>query len=63
MKRADLKRFICEKYSKACFQIRNEWMVNHSARVIAVYNGEAGGTINTIVYANKHGVDVINVCE
>ena len=41
----------------------NEWMVNHSARVIAVYNGEAGGTRNTIVYANKHGVDVINVCE
>ena len=63
MKRADLKRFICEKYSKACFQIRNEWMVNHSARVIAVYNGETGGTRNTIVYANKHGVDVINVCE
>ena len=63
MKRADLKRFICEKYSKACFQIRNEWMVKHSARVIAVYNGEAGGTRNTIVYANKHGVDVINVCE
>ena len=63
MKKADLKRFICEKYSKACFQIRNEWMVNHSARVIAVYNGEAGGTRNNIVYANKHGVDVINVCE
>ena len=63
MKSADLKRFISEKYSKACFQIRNEWMVNHSARVIAVYNGEAGGTRNTIVYANKHGVDVINVCE
>ena len=63
MKKADLKRFICEKYSKACFQIRNEWMANHSARVIAVYNGEAGGTRNTIVYANKHDVDVINVCE
>lgn len=50
MKKADLKRFICEKYSKACFQIRNECRVNHSARVIAVYNGEAGETRNTIVY-------------
>ena len=56
MKKADLRRFICEKYSKACFQIRNEWMVNHSSRVIAVYNGEAGGTRNTIVYANKNKV-------
>lgn len=63
MKKADLRRFICEKYSKACFQIRNEWMVNHSSRVIAVYNGEAGGTRNTIVYANKNKVEVLNVLE
>ena len=41
---ADLIRFVCKGYSKACFQIRNEWMVDRSARVIAVYNGESGGT-------------------
>ena len=63
MKKADLKRFICEKYSKACFQIRNEWMVNHSSCVIAVYNGETGGTRNTIAYANKNKVEVLNVLE
>lgn len=28
-------------------------MVERSARVIAVYNGELGGTKNTIDYANK----------
>ncbi|MDY5774050.1 MAG: hypothetical protein SPK32_11530, partial [Bacteroidaceae bacterium] len=43
-------------YSRGCFQIRNEWMVDRSARVIAVYNGEAGGTRNTIAYANKVGI-------
>ena len=63
MKKADLKRFICVKYSKACFQIRNEWMVNHSSCVIAVYNGETGGTRNTIAYANKNKVEVLNVLE
>ena len=63
MKKADLKRFICEKYSKACFQIRNEWMVNHSSCVIAVYNGKTGGTRNTIAYANKNKVEVLNVLE
>ena len=63
MKKADLKRFICEKYSKACFQIRNEWMVNHSSCVIAVYNGKTGGTRNTIVYANKNKGEVLNVLE
>ncbi len=58
MKKADLVRFICPNYSRACFQIRNEWMVNHSALVIAVFNGEKGGTRNTIEYAKKHSVEV-----
>lgn len=59
MAEADLIRFICPAYSKACFQIRNEWMVDHSARVIAVFNGEKGGTANTINYAKKHNVTVV----
>lgn len=54
---ADLVRFVCKGYSKACFQIRNEWMVNRSTRVIAVYNGEAGGTRNTIEYAERNKVE------
>lgn len=58
MESADLVRYICPGYSKACFQIRNEWMVNHSARVIAVFNGEKGGTKNTIDYANRTNVEV-----
>ena len=57
---ADLVKFICKGYSRACFQIRNEWMVDRSARVIALYNGEAGGTRNTIAYAKKVGVHVVS---
>lgn len=34
-------------------------MVDRSARVIAVYNGEAGGTRNTIKYAKKEKLDVV----
>lgn len=56
---ADLVRFVCKGYSKACFQIRNEWMVNRSARVIAVYNGEAGGTRNTIEYAHQNMIQTV----
>ena len=55
---ADYVRFISPNYSRACFQKRNEWMVNHSARVIAVYNGQPGGTRNTITYAHSVGVGV-----
>ena len=57
---ADLVRVICKGYHKGCFQIRNEWMVNHSARVIALYTGEPGGTRNTVNYAEKCGVEVRN---
>lgn len=61
IKAADLVRSICPGYSRACFQIRNEWMVDHSARVIAVFNGQKSGTKNTIDYANKVGVTVKRV--
>jgi len=58
VKQADLVRFICPSYSRDCFQRRNEWMVDHSARVIAVYNGQPSGTRNTIEYAKRQGVPV-----
>ena len=55
---ADLVKYVCDGYSRACFQIRNEWMVDHAARVIAVFNGEKSGTKNTIDYANSQQVPV-----
>ena len=58
LERADLVRFICPEYSRECFQMRNEWMVDHSARIIAVYNGGPGGTRNAVEYAKNHGVPV-----
>lgn len=58
MESADLVRYISSGYSRSCFQVRNEWMVNHSARVIACYNGMPSGTKNTIDYANRMGVTV-----
>jgi len=61
MEQADLVHFICPCYSQDCFQRRNEWMVDHSARVIAIYNGESGGTKNTVAYARLVGVPVVIV--
>ena len=40
-------------FSRDAYQKRNEWMVSHSAKVIAVYNGGPGGTRNTILYYNN----------
>ena len=58
---ADYVKYVCEGYSRSCFQIRNEWMVNHAAKVIAVFNGEKSGTKNTIDYAAKVGVPVVRI--
>lgn len=55
---ADLVRIISPSYAKGCYQIRNCWMVDHSALVIAAYNGSKGGTQNTILYAEKQGISV-----
>ena len=58
MRKADLVKYICKNYSRACFQIRNEWMVDRSARVIAVFNGQSGGTMNTISFARLNRIEV-----
>lgn len=53
---ADLTKTICPTFSYASYQIRNEWMVDHSSLVIGVFNGKRGGTRNTIDYAERVGV-------
>ena len=58
---ADLVRYICPQYSRDCFRLRNEWMVNHSAKVVAVFCGIPGGTKNTIDYAQRHGAPIAYV--
>ncbi len=58
---ADYVQEISPVYHKGVFQQRNIWMVDHSNRVIAVYNGTAGGTKNTIKYAEKCDVEIIIV--
>ena len=58
LERADLVHYVCSEYNKGCFMSRNKWMVDHSSLVLAVYNGEKGGTRNTIDYARKQGIEV-----
>ena len=61
IQRADLLKYICKGYSRYCFQIRNEWMVDRSTLVIAVFDGQPGGTMNTINYAKKNNIRVISI--
>lgn len=56
---ADFVQYMYPNYKRSCFQDRNEWMVNHASRVVAVYNGQPSGTRNTIEYAKKKRVPVV----
>lgn len=38
-------------YSPTCMNDRNRWMVDHSDRVVALWNGTPGGTANCVNYA------------
>ncbi len=51
--KADDITYISKKYQRWCFYARDEWMVDHASRVIAVFNGTHGGTEYTINYAKK----------
>ena len=59
---ADLCDIICAGYSPACFQLRNEYMVKHSDVVVTWFDGQPGGTQNTLRYAEKIGRGIINLC-
>lgn len=53
-------RCIYDKYIGAeCMLERNRYMVNHSSKMIALFNGQYGGTKSTIDYAKKQGLKVV----
>ena len=63
LKKADLVKEINNHYFTGCYQVRNEWMVDRSNLVIAIFNGQKSGTKNTIDYAKRKGIKVVNVLE
>ncbi len=50
-----------QPYFPSCMQERNEWMVDNSELVVALYNGDlSGGTFNCIQYAKKQNKPINN---
>lgn len=45
---------VSEEYDgPKCMQRRNEWMVDHCAVLLAVWDGSKGGTANCVAYAER----------
>jgi len=54
IERCDEVVYVSDKeYTNNCMQLRNIWMVENSDKVLAVWNGSAGGTGNCIKYAQQ----------
>lgn len=55
--RCDWETLVQHHYDPGCMLRRNRYMVDHSALIIAVYNGTPGGTQNTLAYAMRAGLE------
>ena len=57
----DFETLVQDHYSPGCMQRRNRYMVDHSALIIAVYDGMPGGTRQTLEYAIRQKVDFVDI--
>lgn len=48
-------------YSRGCMMRRNRYMVDSSSLLLCCFAGTPGGTMNTILYAERSGVKVITI--
>jgi len=55
----DFETMVQRHYDRSCMLRRNRYMVDHAARLIAVYDGSRGGTRYTIRYAQGKGTKVV----
>lgn len=54
---------LSDSYTPGCYQKRNKYMVDRSDIVVTWYNGESGGTRNTLRYAASMDKRTVNLFE
>lgn len=53
---------LSERYYHGCLLKRNDYMINHSSRLIAYHDGtNRGGTFYTVKKAGQNGLEVVNL--
>lgn len=57
----DYETVVQQEYSPGCMQRRNRYMVDHASILIAAHDGLPGGTRNTVLYALKRGLDIVDI--
>jgi len=57
----DYQTVLQRDYTEGCALRRNRYMVDSASVLIAAYNGRQGGTMSTILYAMRNGVEIIEI--
>ena len=57
----DFETMVQRHYDQGCMLRRNRYMVDRSSRLIAVYDGLLGGTMYTVTYAMKKGLELVTL--
>ncbi len=57
----DMETMVQNQYTRGCMLRRNRYMVDHSAMVIAIYDGTSGGTRQTLEYALRQKVPFVDI--
>lgn len=59
VERCDGETMLQHHYDKGCMLRRNRYLVDHSSMLIVVYDGMLGGTMYTLSYAMKRGLETV----
>ena len=59
---ADTVTVLQTHYSPDCMMKRNYYMVDKSSMLIACFDGRPGGTMSTVLYAQRQGLSVL-ICD
>ena len=55
----DIVTVLSEEYTPDCMYKRNQYMVDNSDMLVAVYDGKGGGTGQTVKYAESLGKEMV----
>lgn len=58
---ADQVIYTGQQYTRGCMHKRNRYLVDHSGVCVCYLTKDSGGTAYTVRYAEKHGLEIINV--
>lgn len=57
----DYETLLQSSYTADCMMRRNRYMVDSSSALIAVYAGAPGGTMNTVLYAMRQDLEILEL--